>query len=187
MRCLHHRVNVNRCVTNKSKLRKRLLGVSRDESGATAVEFTLIAPVFLYLLMGIIEVSMLFYTSTMVDSAMYDAARLIRTGQVQTSGDALEEFQTSVCNSLANIYNCGDLSIDVRNFSTFSTISFTIEEGDDGDPVYEFDAGGAEDIILARVIYNFQFITPFIGTFFGDDGSGVSYTTTAIFQTEPYE
>lgn len=145
------------------------------------------APVFLYLLMGIIEVSMLFFTTTMVDRAMYDAARLIRTGQAQNTGDALTSFQTSVCATLVSLYDCGDLNLDVRSFGTFGTITFTIDEDDDGDPVYEFDAGGAEDVVLARVIYTFNFATPFIGAFFGDTGSGVEFTTSAIFQTEPYE
>ncbi len=130
---------------------------------------------------------MLFFTTTMVDRAMFDAARLLRTGQAQNTGDALGEFQSSVCTTLVSLYDCGDLNIDVRNFSTFGTISYTIEEDEDGNPVYEFDAGSAEDVILARVIYTFTFATPFIGAFFGDTGDGVSFTTAAIFQSEPYE
>lgn len=166
---------------------RRCRALRRDCSGVTAVEFALVAPMFLYLLMGIIEVSMLFFTTTMVDRAMYDASRLIRTGQAQSTGDALGEFQTSVCASLVSLYSCSDLNLDVRNFSTFGTISYTIEVDEDGDPIYEFDAGAAEDVILARVVYTFNFATPFIGAFFGDSGSGITFTTAAVFQSEPYE
>jgi Flp pilus assembly protein TadG len=60
-------------------------GASRarsDESGATAVEFALIAAIFITLLMGIIEFSLILFTYTSASSASRDVARRIATSRL---------------------------------------------------------------------------------------------------------
>jgi Flp pilus assembly protein TadG len=58
---------------------------SRDERGVTAVEFALIAPVFLALLMGAIEYGLIFFTYNSATHAAWDVTRQLATNQITTS------------------------------------------------------------------------------------------------------
>lgn len=174
-------------VRKAGRLRRLFRCVRRNEEGAAAVEFALILPVFLLFLLGIMEVSIMFFTTTVVDNAMLDAARLVRTGQAQTAGNAVTTFRNQVCASLGAVYDCNNLNMDVRAFGSFGTMNFVIEEDADGDPVYVFNAGGASDAVLVRVIYDFNFNTPMIGNLMGGADNTVQMTAAAIFRTEPFE
>ena len=46
------------------------------------LEFALVAPVFFVLLMGTIEIGVMFFGDFVLQNATNDAARLVRTGQV---------------------------------------------------------------------------------------------------------
>ncbi len=167
----------------------------RGRRGVVAVEFALILPVFLYLLIGILEVSLLLFTTTVVDGAVQDAARRIRTGQAQLSGDTFADFQNALCSSIVT-YDCDDMALDVKTFSSFSTVtSPSLGLNEDGDVVdengdaynVEFTPGGAGDINVVRVIYSWTFFTPLIGELLGDSENVKLLTSTAVFRNEPYE
>ncbi len=167
----------------------------RGRQGATALEFALVGPIFMYLLAGILEVSLMFFTTTVMDGAVQDAARKIRTGQAQLSGDALDVFQEELCGSLFT-YDCDDVILDVNTFDSFADVDLApIELNADGVVVdeddepfdAEFSAGGSGEITVVRVIYTWDFVTPLIGELIGDVGSTKLLTSTAVFRNEPFE
>lgn len=171
----------------------------------TAVETALIMPVFLYFLIGILEVSLLFFTTTVVDGAIQDSARKILTGQAQLSGDTLTTFQTELCSSLLGVYDCDDMTYDVKTFTSFSTVTIAdvrvngngdvvYDDGDDpvnddNDVLYttEFTPGGSGEITVVRVTYSWNFFTPLIGGLLGDSGNSKFLSSTTVFRNEPYE
>ena len=55
----------------------------RDNSGATAVEFAIIALPFMLLMFGIMTVCLYFFTNFSLENAAWAAARSVRTGQMQ--------------------------------------------------------------------------------------------------------
>jgi len=55
------------------------------QSGATAIEFGMVALPFVLLLFGILSVCLYFFTTFTLENAVWHAARAIRTGQVQQS------------------------------------------------------------------------------------------------------
>ena len=59
--------------------------VAKSESGATAVEFGLIAGLLITLLMGIIEFSLILFTYTAASAASRDVARRIATSRLTTA------------------------------------------------------------------------------------------------------
>jgi len=169
-----------------------------SRKGAVAVEYALILPVYMYLLVGIIEVSLLFFTTTVVDGAIQDSARQIRTGQAQLSGDALTTFQAQLCSSLLAVYDCDDMTLDVKTFDSFSTVTIpTLHYNDDDPPILVdeddvpyttgFTAGGSGEITVVRVLYSWNFFTPLIGELLGSSGNSRLLSTTAVFRNEPYE
>ena len=162
-----------------------------SQSGATAVEFAMLAPVLLYVFMGILEISLMFFAAVNIDGAAIEAARRIRTGQAQTTGDAATDFNTAFCAGLSGAVSCGSVFYDVRSVSTFSSVNLDTEtDPDTGDPItYGFTAGGASDITVVRAMYYWDFTTPLIGTFFESSAGSNKrlLISTVVFQNEPYE
>jgi len=164
--------------------------LKRDCRGATAVEFAMILPVFSYLLLGILEISVMFAMQVIVENAVFSAARQIRTGQAQSSADADTTFSTALCTELYNIINCGDILYDVQTFSTFAAVDLTVEYDADNEIITEsFNAGSSESIVAVRVMYQWNFFTPLIGDFFEDTDSTNRrlLMATGVFRNEPYE
>ena len=58
-------------------------GFRRDERGTTAIEFGILGMPFFALLAAILETSYVFLAGQILDTAVQDSARFIRTGQVQ--------------------------------------------------------------------------------------------------------
>lgn len=70
----------------------RKLGVR----GVAAIEFAILSPLFLMLLLAIFELGYMVFVQSVLDSSARTAARLIRTGQAQASGSAQTNFQTAL-------------------------------------------------------------------------------------------
>ncbi|MEQ8666818.1 MAG: TadE/TadG family type IV pilus assembly protein [Rhodospirillales bacterium] len=186
-----------------TQLPERIRSFRRNRRGVTAVEFALVAPVFLYLLIGIFEVALMMFGIAMVETAAQNAARQLLTGTAQSSGDAEAAFQTELCNNLTVVYDCNDIILDVRTYASFTAVTIPdIKINGNGDLVYEdgdnddsndvlftaeFSAGGASEIMVVRAIYSWDFATPYIGTLIGDSSGRKSLQTTVVFRSEPYQ
>ena len=70
----------------KQILSKIMSRWGRDESGVTAVEFALVGLPFLIMVIGIIEMSLMFTSQSLLEASTSQAARQIRTGAVQQGG-----------------------------------------------------------------------------------------------------
>jgi Flp pilus assembly protein TadG len=92
-----------------------------DQSGATVVEFALIFPVFLAMIFGIFEVSMIFLKQMLLDNAVQAASREIMVGKTQSAvvagnaADVEKAFRDTICNEsfFFSGNNCSDLKIQV--------------------------------------------------------------------------
>ncbi len=189
---------IGRSSTSRFRRLSPLGRLLRCREGATALELAFVLPVFMYLLTGIVEMAMLFYTTTVVDGAVTDSARKIRTGQAQLSGNTLSTFQTQLCSSLGSVYDCNSMTFNVQTFSSFATVSMPTVKLDadgnlvdeDGNPiVLPFNAGGSGEITVVRVIYSWSFFTPLIGNLMSGSTSTTTklFSSTAVFRNEPYE
>lgn len=148
---------------------RRLKRISRSESGTTLIEFALLAPVFFFLIIGLIEFVLFQYKTYALNHVVYEAARNIQTGEVQTSGDMLEAFQDEVCAQADGLIDCDEISFDVRSFDDIADINFTPAEFDaDGNPSnFVFEPGGPEDYSAVRAAIKHDFVTPFMNDLFG--------------------
>lgn len=163
----------------------------KKKDGTTAVEFSLIAAPFIFMLMGLIEMALMFASASLLEGSAATAARLIRTGQVQQAGGSQAMFEDTLCNFAEPLIACGDLQYQV-----FSVDSF---EDADGLPDAEFDAdgnltdttydpGGVSDVVLIRVAYKYEITTPLLQPFLTNNGDNTrTMIATIVLQTEPYE
>ena len=62
--------------------------LKQEEKGATIIEFAIIAPILFLVLMGIVDVGLIFMGRTFLDSGAREAARFGITGQTQGAGSS---------------------------------------------------------------------------------------------------
>jgi len=62
----------------KSKLNRRMKNFARNTNGATALEFSLLALPFMLLVFGIIELAIVFFTTTSLQHNLFEETREIR-------------------------------------------------------------------------------------------------------------
>ncbi|MEX2650539.1 MAG: TadE/TadG family type IV pilus assembly protein [Alphaproteobacteria bacterium] len=160
----------------------------KASAGVTAVEFAMIAPVFIMILFGTLETSIMYYVATSMEGEVQIAARQVRTGNIQNSADPLAAFRAALCSNLGNLATCGSLVIDVRTFPDFGAMDRPPLIDEDGNPQNEnFEPGGGGDVVLVRIAYRYPIMTPFLGQFIGTGGGHYDLYAAAAFQNEPYD
>lgn len=172
-------------------LGKFFFGWVRRKEGTTAIEFSLLFIPYLMLTLGIIELSIMYASASLLEGATSSAARLIRTGQIQQAEgiDPEDMFRDAICNYATVLIHCDEVVIEVRKMDSFSDYSsMTPQFDEDGNLVSQgFNAGGAADRVLIRVAYRYRMMTPLVGPLLsGPDGS-MLFMSTIVLETEPYE
>lgn len=166
---------------------RRAAAVLRCQRGVAQIEFALVAVPFMLLLVGTLEIAVMFFTDSVIEGATKEAARQIRTGQVQESADPETAFRTKLCNELFGIIDCNKVTFNVQTFSSFSTVSMSIEVDEDGNIVNTgFIPGGSSAVTVVRSIYRWNFITPLINQVLPAGLGGHLLVSTVAFQNEPY-
>lgn len=176
-------------------------GFVRDHEGSTALEFALAAPLFFSALLAIFEVSMLFGSSVLLESAAFKAARAVRTGQIYTATlPALNEaaqialFEQAMCSEIILI-DCDDLSYDVQVYTDFASASTTVFCNTDGDiDSPGFDIGLPAQIVVVTILYPYRPIIPNPLAYAGRDWksaaeggcNGLSMRSVMVFRNEPF-
>jgi Flp pilus assembly protein TadG len=167
---------------------RRLL---RDRTAAAAVEFAIIGPTFLLLLLAILELGYMVFVQSVLDAAARDAARLIRTGQVQTSGNATQTFQNKLCSDVGWIIGCGNIIFQAQVFNDWNSAQTSVNKPPKRDKYGNlisagFSAGSSRQIIAVQVTYNYQFYTQWVASYLGGGTNSAFLSSTVVFQNEPF-
>lgn len=177
-----------------SAFARRHRAFKSDEGGVTAVEFGLLAPPFFLLLGALMQTSVIFLSSEVLESAVQDAARAVRTNQVNTTGNSIADFRARICGRLYGLFgDCSGLHIRVNPVADFGattsspptdptcTSNCTWTEGE------RWSTGIGRDVILVQVYYRYPVIinTGPLGMANMADGTRL-LTSTALFMNEPF-
>lgn len=157
----------------------------RNEDGAVAIEFSLIAPILIFALLSLLEIGVLGILTTGLDGAVIEAARRIRTGRADAANSATA-FEDQICAHMATVFSsCQDrLVISVQKFSAFANANAAATAQPDG----QFDKGAASDIILVKANYTWPLLSPFVATAYGRTGPlEVTITSRVAFKNEPFQ
>jgi Flp pilus assembly protein TadG len=185
---------------------------ARDRRGAIAVEMAFIGPPFLLLMLALLDFGQTLLTQSVLDGAARDAARLVRTGQVQSAGTPITTFQNTLCaemSALMSTTTCQtSVLFEVQVFANYGSMTFnscTKNTSDTNPPtgagVCSFNAGSGGNIVGVQVSYARTYLIPWVGACLtggecwtgprsgSGSGSGTQATTlvsTVIFQNEPF-
>ncbi len=171
---------------------KAAVRFGRAESGATAVEFGLLALPFFVLTFGLAEIAMIGFAQTSLDYAVSETSRLIRTGQAQTAGTSATQIKADLCNELTSLMpmDCdANLYLDVNTFQSFVAVQNPnpVQNGVFNPASFGYNPGVASDIVVVRAYYRWQVITPFFqGVFANVSGGKRVLASTMMFRNEPY-
>lgn len=152
--------------------------LAADRSGVTAVEFGLIAPVFLMGLLGVFDLGHTMYTESMLTGSIQKAARDSTIEGASINEDQLDDRVRTAVHAIAP---GADVQFKRRSYSSFSDVA-TPEDYtdvnangacDDGDPFEDangngqWDAdrgaigfGGARDAVLYTVRVRYERFFP---------------------------
>ncbi len=180
-----------------SSCRKRF---GESKNGSAAVEFAIIAPIFLGMMFSIFEVGWYYYTNSVLDSATDAAGRLIRTGQIQEntgSATPAEKFSLlydEICDVMDSWGNCATrLTMEVQTFNNFAALAAATSPMicADSPPTdiatIPFQPGIQLQIVRVRVCMIYDTINPAIGVDLAEGDEGQRHlVSTIIFQNEPY-
>jgi Flp pilus assembly protein TadG len=166
----------------------------RSQGGATAIEFAIVAPPFLALMIAIFEVGIMLFSEYVIEHGVGQASRMIRTGEVQTLNMTSSEFKTLVCGKLAGYLDCNsNLHVDVRSFADFDQVilpaPLTAEKELSADVTTDshFEPGAPLDVVVVRVYYEWALFMPGM-TYMSNMSDGRRLLAAgAAFRNEPYD
>jgi hypothetical protein len=174
---------------------RRRGGFARDERGTTAVEFALLGIPFFSIIGAILETSLIFFAGQILDSAVNDSARLIRTGQAQSLLFTPENFRDTICDGLYGLFDCDQVRVNVSVVATFDSVA--IPQAVDPDACTPEDCewtvpeayapGGGEDIVLVQAYYRWPTILEFGSLNLENLGDGSRLLASVrVFMNEPF-
>ncbi len=160
----------------------------RNRKGSTAVEFALVAPVFIGLLFAILETGIIFFANEYLETITQDGARMILTGQAQNGSYTQGQFKTYICSQVVALFNCANISVNVQSFSSFETLTATcpISNGTFVNNM-QYNPGGPGSIVIVQLFYQWPQIVTGLGYNITNLNGGYRLLcATAAFRNEPY-
>ncbi|MGN7161491.1 TadE/TadG family type IV pilus assembly protein [Sphingomonas sp. SAFR-052] len=165
--------------------------IPRDRRGAVTLEFGLCAAAFLTLLIGTLQIALVFFVQHSIQTAAESVARRVLTGQIPT-GTTRDVFRGQACAELPAFLQCEHLYVDVRQVPDLASVG-TVSGGLDFDAsgiatdTTRFDPGGAGAVVVLRLIYDWPLGTLPLGLDLSNQANGSrSIIGTMVFKSEPY-
>jgi Flp pilus assembly protein TadG len=163
-------------------------GVARQ--GTTAVEFALIAPAFIALLVAVLETAVFLFAQSSLQTAAVQAGRLFMTGQAQNLSQAA--FKTQICqNYLPSVFNCNSLVIVVQNYSSFAAASTSAPSmyNSQGQPVttWAYNPGNPGQIMVVQLVYPWSVVNGPLGFVLSNlPNNAAEMMGVSALRVEPY-
>ena len=175
----------------------RSTGRFSDDSGATAIEFAMVGPLFFLMIGCILETGLMLFTEYVLQTSAQEAARLVRTGQAQNAQLTLSQFKSKLCNLAGIIIDCnGKVTVYMTSTaSSFQTLNgavpsyLNVGTKDDGSPnPSSYSCGGPSTPIALIATYDWDFVIPYFMDFFGNIKNGKTRRMAGVmvFKNEPF-
>lgn len=185
-------------------IQQRTLARLRDDtSGATIVEFALVAPVLFTMLFGLFDVGHNMYTAQMLQGAIQKAAR---DSTIEGAASNTTSLDAKVTTAVRAVAPGSTLAFSRKSYSTFTSVSRP-EDYDDlnkngtcdanepfedanGNKAWDKDVGNAgfgsaRDAVLYTVTVTYKRFFPIYALIPGQT-KNFTMTTTTVLRNQPY-
>ncbi len=172
-------------------LGRRLRAFGRDESAAAAVEFSLVAIPLLLLVLGALQLSVLFFAGQILQSSATNAGRELMTGKAQSAGMTSAQFAQLVCNPVSTLFDCNNVMVDVQSASSFAAVDtsppkLTYDTNGKVTNKWSWSPGAAGQVVIVKVLYDWPVFGPSgMGLSDQPDGGHLLVAVT-VFKNEPF-
>lgn len=140
----------------------------RDSRGSTLVEFSLVAPIVIFLFMGIFEFGRFFYVRLTLQHAVREAARFAVTGATLEDPDTGQPLSRAESIRQVILAKAATLDLDVADVTI--------------DPA---NGGGPSQVVRVRGDFEYQFVVPGVANLFPDGAYDFSVSTA--MKNEPFK
>jgi Flp pilus assembly protein TadG len=172
-------------------------GFARNERGAVAVEFAILALPFFALIYALLETSIVFLAGQILDSAVNDTSRKLRTGQAQTASWSIDEFRSEMCERLYGMFDCNEVKIAVSTVAGFSNAAINITPIDpdcrtdetkcDWTITESYTPGIGSQVVLVQAYYKWPILLNLPGVSLATNADGTkTLSAVRVFQNEPF-
>jgi Flp pilus assembly protein TadG len=177
--------------SSPASLPKRLHRFRLHEAGSAAVEFAIILPVFLLMLVAMIQIPVVFVAGQHLESAATSVGRLIQTGQVQSQGLSPTQFRAALCEKMGSFLKCseGSVRVEVQTLASFAAVPRGIPVDDEGnfDEEVVYQPGNAGEVVVVRVFYQFPvWLSTLLPTLANMPNGKRLLMSSVVFQNEPF-
>lgn len=167
----------------------------KDRQGSALIEFALIGPIFLWLLIGIIEFGLMYFAGVLIESGTRSISRFAITGE-QTDGKTREQaIRELFAKNTFGFIDMSKVKIVTTPLSSFTGTTLS-EPGDENNFVdlncngiwdaQRDDAGQDSEVVAYTVSYRWDFITPLLGKILGKKDYHINLESKTVVQNEPY-
>jgi Flp pilus assembly protein TadG len=131
-----------------------IAGLGAAQEGASAVEFALIAPAFVALMIAIFQVAVFLFAQQALQNAASEAGRTLMTGQA--ASDTQAQFKTHICNNYLPtvIFKCSSLAVFVQSGASATTTLPALYDGN-GQLLtsFPYSPGQPGDTVVVQLAY----------------------------------
>ena len=182
---------------------RRITPLLRDQRGVTIIEFALISPVLMLMLMGLLDLSYTMYTTEMLQGAIQSAAR---NSSIEGAAGKEATLDAIVTKAVRAVAPSATLTFNRRAYSSFTGVGrpedFTDIDSDgicnhgepfedsNGNQTWDADGGiagfgGARDAVLYTVTVNYQRPFPVAG-FIPGQTKDFTLSAATVLRNQPY-
>ncbi|MEM6602947.1 MAG: TadE/TadG family type IV pilus assembly protein [Pseudomonadota bacterium] len=167
-------------------LPKSLKKIITCKKGISSIELGFVLPIFLMMVFSIIEFGYLFHAFMTLQNSAQEAVRLAMTGSTYQNLNPAnmnrEDFLSKVIRVQMGNYIDREDQVEIFT-SVFDSATAAIGSTA---PTTQQGFGGGGDIVSYSIVYDWEFITPFMQRILGDDNGNFQLRTTVAAQNEDF-
>jgi Flp pilus assembly protein TadG len=170
------------------RIARGIARLGRAEQGASAVEFALIAPAFIAILVAIFQVAVFLFAQQALQNAATEAGRTLMTGQA--ASDTQAQFKTAICNNYLPtiLFKCNSLIVSVQSGAA-ATTAMPVLYDTNGQPItsFPYSPGQPGDTVVVILAYPWPTVMGPLGFALSNLPNGAAEMMgVAAYRVEPY-
>jgi Flp pilus assembly protein TadG len=164
----------------------------RARRAATAVEFALIAPAFIAVLVALLQTMVVLFAQQALQAGAQEAARLFLTGQAQNANTTSSQLISQICPMMQPLINCTSLNVNVASYTSFSGASttpptLTFNGSGQVNNSFTYSPGTPGQVMVVELIYPMSAVSGPLGFTLSNLPNGMTEVVgVSAFRVEPY-
>ena len=164
-----------------------------DERGVAAIEFGIVALPFLVLILGSLQLSIIYFADQALETFTETWSRQILVGLVQQQNLTAAQYKTQLCAQLPSLFNCNNFYVDVVSIAATQSFAgadvslptLTFDASGNVTNSWRFQPGSAGNIVVVRMLYQWSVFNLPLGLNLINQTNGSRLLmATAVFKNE---